>query len=683
MKTRVFVRALGFFVLSLVAVLASVWFLLLRPSVDIREFWAVESGLKTNGTVGNTEKKDTATKYLEVGRRHPGSIGGISALLMAATKAPESEPGQEANRRLAQEIETAEIGKITSAFDRGVQGNWKLLKNLAPTFLSRARRNLENPEAARLLDAVCVSTQPEEDGEPPPIYKEAADLIADKYASSPEIVHFCEGLRGGGRWAVAYERHLRAILKANPDRFVRCSAHYALATVVQSTSEDRQSEAEELFNSFLKDFDGKHNHQAIGIEQQYRAEAQRHLDELRSHALGLPAPEIDGVDIYDKPMKLSDFRGRVVLMSFWATWCYPCMKFIPHELELAKSLEGQPFQIVGVNSDSEIKKAQDAVEKTKMSWRSFRDIVDDRELISKQWGILGYPTFYLIDHHGTIRKRWLGYPPIDALTHATRVLVEAAKRNVPLTEMRQVVSEMNVPTAKPSEAPIIPIPSLSSSGFIEKVYRAPDGLESKYVMFVPRTYDGSKPFPLILFLHGSGSRGTDGQLPIKYGLAKTIRAKNEEFPFIVVFPQAREGENWLPDNAGGQRALAILDRTEKEYKVDADRVTLTGISMGGEGTWGLAIAHPDRWASIVPLCHGGDMKLAARLKDIPCWCFHGDADKMIPVQASREMVKAIKEAGGHPLYQEFIGVGHDDLADRAYSLPDLFEWMLLQDRKQK
>ena len=85
----------------------------------------------------------------------------------------------------------------------------------------------------------------------------------------------------------------------------------------------------------------------------------------------------------------------------------------------------------------------------------------------------------------------------------------------------------------------------------------------------------------------------------------------------------------------------------------------------------------------MPVCHGGDTKTAARLKDIPCWCFHGDADKVIPAKESRDMVQAIKDAGGRPLYQEFIGVGHNESADRTYALPDLYEWMLLQNRASR
>jgi len=105
--------------------------------------------------------------------------------------------------------------------------------------------------------------------------------------------------------------------------------------------------------------------------------------------------------------------------------------------------------------------------------------------------------------------------------------------------------------------------------------------------------------------------------------------------------------------------------------------------MGGQGTWSLATADPKRWAAMVPICHGGNTKTAARLKDVPCWCFHGDADKMIPAQLSREMVQAIKDAGGRPLYQEFIGVGHDTCADRVYALADLYEWMLLQNSRKR
>ncbi len=665
------------------AIAAAGYFLFHRPP-DIRDFWAVRGDWDGAGEETDDQKNVLATRCLEVAEKHPGTVGGLSALFLACTRAPKTAAGKEANQQLAQQIKTADMGCLAAAFDRGVVGKWRSLENLAPAFLARARQSADHPKAARLLAAVCTATLPDEDENPPAIYEEAANLIADKYASSPDISHLCEGLHSGARWTVPFERHLRAILQVNQDRMVRCSAQFALAKVVQAATEDRQAEAQELFEQFLAEFDGKYSYRAQFIEQQYLAEAQDELAELRQRAVGRPAPEITGIDLEDKSMTLSDYRGRVVLLNFWATWCFPCMKLIPHEIELVKTFQEQPFDIVGVNCDADISKARAAVARTKMTWRSFRDRIDNKSTITKQWKVLGFPSLYLIDHHGTIRKRWVGSPPADELRHMIAVLLDAARRKVSSDAMKQVVAAMPLPAAKSNPAGTPETVAVQpGSGFVEKVYRFSDGSESKYVVFVPRTYAGTKSFPAILYLHGAGSRGTDGQLPIKYGLAKAIRAKREDFPFLVIFPQARGGEDWTAESVGCKRALAILDQVQADYRIDADRVSLTGHSMGGQGTWSLAAANPKRWAAIVPVSHGGDTKSAARLIDIPCWCFHGDADKMIPVQQSREMVQAIKDAGGRPLYQEFSGVGHNDGADRAYSLPDLYEWILLQNRAKR
>ena len=111
--------------------------------------------------------------------------------------------------------------------------------------------------------------------------------------------------------------------------------------------------------------------------------------------------------------------------------------------------------------------------------------------------------------------------------------------------------------------------------------------------------------------------------------------------------QTRQGSGSLAlleaESGGGKRALAILDQVQRDYCIDTDRVSLTGVSMGGQGTWSLAASDPKRWAAIVPVCHGGDTKSAARLKDIPCWCFHGDADTLTRRKA--EPV-AVSDTGG-------------------------------------
>jgi thiol-disulfide isomerase/thioredoxin len=138
----------------------------------------------------------------------------------------------------------------------------------------------------------------------------------------------------------------------------------------------------------------------------------------------MPAPEIDGPDLDGLPMKLSDYRGKVVLLNFWATWCSPCMRLVPHEKMLTNRLEGKPFAIVGVNSDTEQQEAQSAVKEHAITWRSFRDEISHERAISVDWKVIGYPTFYLIDQKGIIRKRWIGGPTWDDLTEAIdRLLV--------------------------------------------------------------------------------------------------------------------------------------------------------------------------------------------------------------------------------------------------------------------
>ena len=216
------------------------------------------------------------------------------------------------------------------------------------------------------------------------------------------------------------------------------------------------------------------------------------------------------------------------------------------------------------------------------------------------------------------------------------------------------------------------------TGFIEKVYKGSDGHEAKYVVFIPHDYDGKRVYPLILYLHGAGQTGTDGRKQIGVGLGPAIKKQTKKFPLIAVFPQAHKG-GWEAGFEDGKRALAILDEVEQDYNVDAKRVYLSGISMGGEGTWSLAAAYPKRWAAIVPICGGGDPKKAPKIKDIPCWCFQGDADEGF-VQQSRFMIKALWDAGGRPLYHEYPGVGHN-CWDRAYATPDLYDWLLEQKLK--
>jgi predicted peptidase len=220
------------------------------------------------------------------------------------------------------------------------------------------------------------------------------------------------------------------------------------------------------------------------------------------------------------------------------------------------------------------------------------------------------------------------------------------------------------------------------TGFVDKTFKNADDTESPYVVFVPHDYDPAKEYPTVLFLHGAGETKTaksGGKMPVEVGIGPAIKTREKTFPFIVVIPRA-EGFGWQAGSANAKRALAMLDEVQKAYKTDPKRQYLTGLSMGGYGTWSIAAAHPDRWAAIAPVCGGGDPKDADKIKDLPCWCFHGDEDGAVKVERSREMIAALEKAGGHPRYSEYKWVGHDSW-DPAYATNELYAWLLKQSKK--
>jgi predicted peptidase len=214
----------------------------------------------------------------------------------------------------------------------------------------------------------------------------------------------------------------------------------------------------------------------------------------------------------------------------------------------------------------------------------------------------------------------------------------------------------------------------TKTGFLNKEY---EGV--KYVVFVPHVKKAGEKYPVILFLHGSGESGTDGVKQTKQGIGNAIRKHEKTFPFLTVMPQSQKG-GWKASSEEGKRAIAILDSVMKEYDGDPKRTYLTGLSMGGMGTWSFAIAHPDRWAAIVPICGRGDVSQADKIAKIPCWDFHGDADTSVNVEGSRKMIAALKEAGGEPKYTEYPGVGHNSW-DQAYGTAELYTWLLQQKAK--
>ena len=219
-------------------------------------------------------------------------------------------------------------------------------------------------------------------------------------------------------------------------------------------------------------------------------------------------------------------------------------------------------------------------------------------------------------------------------------------------------------------------------------------LPFRYRLLRPEALEPGKRYPLVLFLHGAGERGSDNTSQLKY--LPTWLAEpplRQQFPCFVVAPQCRAEHRWSPfdwsdktssplaaePTADLAAAIAALDAVCQEEPIDESRIYLTGLSMGGYGSWELAARQPERFAAVVPICGGGDEAQAAKIAHLPIWCFHGAADQVVPVERSRSMIAAIKAAGGSPKYSELPGVGHDSWTP-AYRDSGLLEWLFAQRR---
>jgi predicted peptidase len=211
-------------------------------------------------------------------------------------------------------------------------------------------------------------------------------------------------------------------------------------------------------------------------------------------------------------------------------------------------------------------------------------------------------------------------------------------------------------------------------GFLGREYVDSAGQTFKYSLFVPHTSPDREGYPVILYLHGVAGMGDDGLRQTEVGLGSSIRQRESTFPILVVFPQARS-RNWFSDSPDGQRAIAILEEVVKEYRVDPRRIYLVGATMGANGAWTLADAYPKRWAALVSVCGWGDPRVASRIKEIPCWFFHGAEDGYVRVKYSRDMVGALQAAGASPRYTEYPGIGHDCWT-QAFETPELYAWLL-------
>lgn len=201
-------------------------------------------------------------------------------------------------------------------------------------------------------------------------------------------------------------------------------------------------------------------------------------------------------------------------------------------------------------------------------------------------------------------------------------------------------------------------------------------LELPYLLYLPENA-GKKKLPLVMFLHGAGERGDNLDLVKIHGIPKLI-AQGKEFPFIAVSPQCPL-ESWWTKELDALKGL--LEYIIKTHNVDTKRVYLTGLSMGGMGTWQFAGTHPEYFAAIAPICGGGEWQIARSLGKIPVWAFHGDKDDVVPLEESSRMVKIVKQAGGTAKLTVYKGVGHDSWT-KTYNNPKFYEWLLSHSRQR-
>ena len=206
------------------------------------------------------------------------------------------------------------------------------------------------------------------------------------------------------------------------------------------------------------------------------------------------------------------------------------------------------------------------------------------------------------------------------------------------------------------------------------------GLPAKYqrIIDLPPDYDAdpSKKWPLMLFLHGAGETGTDLKQVQKHGPPRLV-AEGKRFPFVLVSPQLPEHGPWLPDQLND-----LLDQISADYRIDPDRIYVTGLSRGGKGTWDLALTYPDRFAAIAPMAAWGDGSDVARLKTLPVWAFHGTEDSSVQFSRGEATVKALENAGGKVKWTVYPGVGHDSWT-QSYLNPELYEWFLQHRRSDR
>jgi predicted peptidase len=209
---------------------------------------------------------------------------------------------------------------------------------------------------------------------------------------------------------------------------------------------------------------------------------------------------------------------------------------------------------------------------------------------------------------------------------------------------------------------------------VEMELKPTDDSAIPYLLYLPKNFTSKDAkWPLIFFLHGRGESRGPLSVVKKWGPPRLVE-NGADLPYVIVSPQCPNEESWAQPHQQKQ-LTRLLDHIIRQYKIDEDRIYLTGLSMGGFGSWRLAADQPERFAAVIPICGGGNREDADKLKNIPIWVFHGTEDTAVPLDSSVEMVEAIKKAGGTNIrFTTLEGIGHNSW-EAAYASPDVYQWL--------
>lgn len=230
-----------------------------------------------------------------------------------------------------------------------------------------------------------------------------------------------------------------------------------------------------------------------------------------------------------------------------------------------------------------------------------------------------------------------------------------------------------------------------ASLFDAKTFTSSKGTKLNYRIYLPKDYDAREEYPLILFLHGAGQRGDDNFSQLKLGINEPFKQTDSEiYNCIVVAPQCPTTDKWVnvPDwgycgydttkiseSESLSAVVELLENLQSTYSVDGNRLYVTGLSMGGFGTWDLLVRHPDLFAAAMPLCGGVDYRQASKIKEIPIWTFHGQQDETVPCVGTEKMVEELEKLNGNCIYTPMPDSGHV-IWTEVYAREDVIPWLL-------